>query len=111
MTDVTKQIGVGGPSFLTEQQKQKIYDTALGILANVGMKVHHDEGQAVMLEGGCSLDEDGLVRVPADLVGWARAMAPASFMVYDRAGEPAMELGGRNTYYGTGSDRESNQGF
>ncbi|HZL63857.1 MAG TPA: trimethylamine methyltransferase family protein [Thermoleophilia bacterium] len=104
MTDVSKQIGVGRPSFLTEQQKQKIYDTALGILANVGMKVLHEEGQAVMLEGGCSLDEDGLIRVPADVVGWARAMAPASFLVYDRAGEPAMELGGRNSYYGNGSD-------
>ncbi len=53
MTDVSKQTGVGRPSFLTEEQKQKIYDTALGILANVGMKVHHEEGQAVMLEGGC----------------------------------------------------------
>ena len=104
MTDVSKQIGVGRPSFLTEQQKQQIYDAALGILANVGMKVLHEEGQAVMLEGGCSLDEDGLVRVPADVVGWARAMAPASFMVYDRAGEPAMEPGGRNSYYGNGSD-------
>ena len=41
---------------------------------------------------------------PPMLVGWARVMAPASFMVYDRAGDPAMELGGRNSYYGNGSD-------
>jgi len=104
MTDVSKQIGVGRPSFLTEPQKQQVYDTALGILADVGMKVHHEEGEALMLAGGCTLDEDGLVHVPADLVGWARAMVPTSFMVYDRAGAPAMDLGGRNSYYGNGSD-------
>jgi len=104
MTDVSKQIGVGRPSFLTEPQKQQIYDTALGILADIGMKVHHEEGEAVMLAGGCTLDEDGLVHVPADLVGWARAMVPASFMVFDRSGAPTMELGGRNSYYGNGSD-------
>jgi len=104
MTDVSKQIGVGRPSFLTETQKQQVFDTALGILADIGMKVHHEDGEALMLEGGCTLDDDGLVHVPADLVGWARAMVPASFMVYDRFGEPAMDLGGRNSYYGNGSD-------
>src|SRR5665647_2958689 len=95
MTDVSKQIGVGRPSFLTEPQKQQIYDTALGILADIGMKVLHEEGEAVMLAGGCTRDDAGLVHVPA---------VPASFTVYDRSGEPAMELGGRNSYYGNGSD-------
>ena len=90
MTDVSKQIGVGRPSFLTEQQKQKMYETALGILADIGMKVHHEEGQAVMLAGGCTLDDAGLVHVPPELVAKARETAPASFTVYDRAGEPAM---------------------
>jgi trimethylamine--corrinoid protein Co-methyltransferase len=104
MTDITKQIGVGGPSFLTEPQKQQIYDTALGILADIGMKVHHAEGQEVMLAAGCTLDDAGLVHVPAELVQNARETVPASFTVYDRAGEPAMELGGRNSYYGNGSD-------
>ena len=30
MTDVSKQIGAGRVSFLTEEQKRRIYDTALG---------------------------------------------------------------------------------
>jgi len=104
MTDVSKQIGVGRPSFLTEPQKQQIYDTALGILADIGMKVLHEEGEAVMLAGGCTRDDAGLVHVPAELVRKARETVPASFTVYDRNGEPAMELGGRNSYYGNGSD-------
>jgi trimethylamine--corrinoid protein Co-methyltransferase len=104
MTDVSKQIGVGRPSFLTEQQKQKMYDTTLGILADIGMKVHHEEGQAVMLAGGCTLDDAGLVHVPPELVARARETAPASFTVYDRDGEPAIDVGGRNAYFGNGSD-------
>jgi trimethylamine--corrinoid protein Co-methyltransferase len=104
MTDVSKQAGVGRTSFLTEAQKQLIYDTALGILADIGMKVHHDEGEALVISGGATRDAAGLVHVSAEMVRAARATVPASFTVYDRDGEPAMEVGGRNSYYGNGSD-------
>ena len=104
MSESSKQIGAGLVSFLTEAQKQQIYDTALGILADIGMVVLHEEGEAVMLAGGCQRDDDGLIHVPAELVEQARATVPASFMVYDRAGEPAMDLGGRRSYFGNGSD-------
>ena len=95
---------IGQVSFLTEEQKRRIYDTALGILADLGMRVLHDEGEAVLLEGGCSRDAAGHVHVPARLVERARATAPARFTVFDRAGAPAMEVGGRNVFYGNGSD-------
>ena len=104
MSDTSKQTGSGMVTFLSDEQKRRIYDAALGILADIGMKVLHDEGEAVMLQGGCARDADGLVHVPAELVERARATAPASFTVYDRDGEPAMQVGGRNAYYGNGSD-------
>ncbi len=104
MAETGKQAGAGRVAFLSEAQKRLIYDTALGILADVGMKVLHDEGERVMLDGGCRCDDAGLVHVPARLVEQARATAPASFTVYDRSGEPAMEVGGRNSYFGNGSD-------
>jgi len=95
---------IGAVSFLTEDQKRRIYDAALGILADIGMRVLHDDGQAVLLAGGCTRDTDGLVHVPAALVERARTTAPARFTVYDRAGAPAMEVGGSNAYFGNGSD-------
>jgi trimethylamine--corrinoid protein Co-methyltransferase len=104
MAETDNWAGTGRVSFLNEAQKQLIYDTALGILADIGMKVLHDEGERVMLEGGCRRDEAGLVHVPVALVERARATAPASFTVYDRRGEPAMVVGGRNSYFGNGSD-------
>jgi trimethylamine---corrinoid protein Co-methyltransferase len=104
MSEISKQSGTGMVTFLSEAQKERVYDTALGILADIGMKVHHDEGEAVMLAGGCTRDGEGLIHVPAELVEQARTSAPAGFTVYDREGEPAMEVGGRNSYYGNGSD-------
>ena len=104
MADTGKRAGTGRVSFLSEQQKQQIYDTALGILGDIGMVVLHEEGKAVMLAGGCTRDDAGLVHVPAALVARARESAPTSFTVYDRDGEPAMEVGGGNSYFGNGSD-------
>ena len=105
MADSSNEIGAGRVSFLREEQKQRIYDTALGILADIGMVVLHEEGEQVMLEGGCTKDEeDGLVHVPAALVEQARESVPKSFVVYDRAGEQAMDLGGLRSYFGNGSD-------
>ena len=104
MSDSSKEIGAGRVSFLREEQKQRIYETALGILADIGMVVLHEEGEQVMLDGGCTKDADGLVHVPAALVEQARESVPRSFVVYDRAGEPAMDLGGLRSYFGNGSD-------
>ena len=104
MADSSKEIGAGRVSFLREEQKQRIYETALGILADVGMVVLHEEGEQVMLDGGCTKDAGGLVHVPATLVEQARASVPRNFVVYDRAGEPAMDLGGLRSYFGNGSD-------
>ncbi len=104
MAESSKEIGAGRVSFLREEQKQRIYETALGILADIGMVVLHEEGEQVMLDGGCTRDEAGLVHVPAALVEQARESVPRSFVVYDRAGEPAMDLGGLRSYFGNGSD-------
>ena len=104
MADSSKEIGAGRVSFLAEEQKQRVYETALGILADIGMVVLHEEGEQVMLDGGCTKDGGGNVHVPGALVEQARASLPASFLVYDRAGAPAMDLGGHRSYFGNGSD-------
>ena len=104
MSDSSKEIGAGRVSFLREEQKRRIYDAALGILGDIGMVVLHEEGEQVMLDGGCAKDADGLVHVPAALVEQARESVPRSFVVYDRVGEPAMDLGGYRSYFGNGSD-------
>ena len=102
MTDTTSK--VGRLAFLSEDDKGRVYDAALTILADIGMRVHHDEGRAIMLAAGCTLDDDQRVHVPRELVARARETAPASFILHDRAGAPAFTVGGYAAVFGTGSD-------
>ena len=89
---------------LGEDDKQAIYEAALEIIATVGMRVRQGEAVELLRGAGAEVSDDDLVRLPASLVERARSTAPAVVPVYDREGEPAMRLGGRRSYFGTGSD-------
>lgn len=104
MKELRNASRVGRLSFLTEEDKRDIYLAALAVLGDVGMKVYHDEAKAMLVEAGCTVTPDDRVLVPRYLVERARLSVPPVVTVYDRGGEPAMELGGYNTYFGTGSD-------
>ena len=95
---------IGHISVLDERAKRDIYDAALEILGAVGMRLDHDGARTMLLDAGATLTPAGHVLIPRELMERARETAPSSITVYDRAGEPAMELGGYNSYFGTGSD-------
>lgn len=100
----TATSSAGHLSFLTETDKRRIYEAALQILADVGMRILHDEGREIMLAAGCTRDADGRVHVPRELVERARGSAPVGIAVYDRAAQPAFTIGGYRSFFGTGSD-------
>jgi len=102
--DLRNASRVGHLQFLSDEDKRDIYLAILEILGKVGMLVHHDEARAMLLEAGCSLTADDRVLIPRRLVEQARLSVPPVVDVYDRGGERAMELGGYNSYFGTGSD-------
>jgi trimethylamine--corrinoid protein Co-methyltransferase len=91
-------------TLLSEEKCQAIYDGALTIIAEIGMKVPHQTARDLLAGAGASVAGDDLVRIPRELVAEARATVPRMIDVYDRNGEPAMHLGGFNSYFGTGSD-------
>lgn len=103
MTNAGKASRLGRVPFLTEEQKRDIYSGALEITGQVGMRVDHEGVRARLEAGGCEV-EGALVRMPRHLVEKARLSAPAVVNLYDREGRLAMELGGNNSYFGTGSD-------
>ncbi len=94
----------GRLTYLTENDRTAIYEAALEIIETVGMRVLHAGARELLVASGAELIEPDLVRIPRELVEKARATAPAVVDVFDRAGEPAMSLGGHNSYFGTGSD-------
>lgn len=94
---------VGRLQVLTERDLSRLHDGALAILETVGMRTTHDRAVRTMTEAGCTVVE-GRVLTPRRLVEEARRTVPPRVTMYDRAGRLAMELGGYNSYFGTGSD-------
>ena len=96
--------GVSRLPFLTDDDKAAVFAASLTILADIGMRMDHEEGRRILLAAGCSQDDRGLVHVPAELVRKSVETAPSRYTVYDRDGEPAFSLGGYDVLFGTGSD-------
>ncbi|MBF0529629.1 MAG: trimethylamine methyltransferase family protein, partial [Deltaproteobacteria bacterium] len=76
----------------------------LRVLEEVGMHLQHDEAMALLKAAGCRVDDEGKVRVPRRLVENAIRTAPKNIPIFDREGRQVMDLGGRRSYFGTGSD-------
>jgi len=89
---------------LTEESKDRIHQAALEILREMGMEVRHRESLDLLKDAGCAVSGDNVVRIPEKMVKRALEGAPRSVVVYNRKGDPAMDLGGDRSYFGTGSD-------
>ena len=91
-------------TMVSESQLDDIYNAALTVLEKTGFILTHPEAVKLCKKVGCKIDEDR-VRVPREVVEQCLASAPKGFTVYDRLGKPALDLRGRNSYYGcsTGS--------
>lgn len=91
-------------TFLSDKDKETLYRSALTIIEETGMQVMHDKALQLLKDAGCPVENGNHVRIPAAMVEKARETVPNNISVYDRDGNPAMELGGRRAYFGTGSD-------
>jgi trimethylamine--corrinoid protein Co-methyltransferase len=89
--------------FLTNEEMEQIHSGALQVLQEVGSDIQHPGAREMLQKAGCRV-KGKRVFIPAGLVEWATRQAPSHIHVYDRDGDLAMDLGGRNAYYGTGSD-------
>jgi len=89
--------------FLSPEQLEDIHAGVLEILEDVGCDLHHDGALKLLLDAGAYVSGKR-VRLPAALVEKSLKSAPLRVMIYDRDGNPAMDLHGRNAYFGTGSD-------
>ena len=89
---------------LSTEQCRKIHDATLEVLERVGARLYNQEALDIMARAGVPITDGNRAHVPARLVEWALKAAPSSITVYDRTGQPAMDLGGYRSYYGTGSD-------
>lgn len=94
------------PSYrlLTEDQIKEIHRASLEVLETVGVRVRHEEGVQLLRDAGCRVKDGDVVQIPNWLVEESIRSAPSRITVYNRMGEEAMRLEGRNIYFGLGTD-------
>ncbi|MFW6161655.1 MAG: trimethylamine methyltransferase family protein [Planctomycetota bacterium] len=81
----------------------RIHETALRVLAEVGVAVDSEEGRDILVGGGARVDPgDGRVRIRSGTVEKALRRAPSSVTLCGRNGDRDLLAGGKRTYFGTG---------
>ena len=85
---------------LTDDQVGRITRASFEIMEKVGFKVLH-AGVRKMLQSAGALVKGESVKVPAFIVQGCLATTPKGWTLYDRQGNRAMDVAGRNSYYGT----------
>ena len=99
-----RKLSAGPLEYLTKEQMREIHSAALEILKDLGTVVHHDEAVQLLERKGAHVRDGNRVFIPTALAERAVCSAPSRITIYDRNGNPAMFLEGRNVYFGTGSD-------
>ena len=89
---------------LDEAQIGRIHDAVLKILDEVGVRVNHPEALELLSGNGAQVLTDNLVQFPSNLIEDAIESAPSNLVLYNRNREPVIDLGGRRSYFGTGTD-------
>jgi trimethylamine--corrinoid protein Co-methyltransferase len=79
-----------------------IHSCTLELLQDVGVEVQHKGALEMLKNAGCFIEKKR-VHVPPALVEWSIKQAPSRILLYDRDGKFAMDVSGRNVYYGVGS--------
>lgn len=87
---------------LSDGDLDRLHGASLGVLRDPGVRITTEEARELLLANGAELVGEDLVRIPEGLVERALASAPERIAIFDRAGEPALELGAGNVYVGAG---------
>ena len=88
---------------LSDDQLQELVDGVLHVLEYTGLDVYHEESREILKEAGAWVD--GIrVRIPSYLVRKSLDLAPRSFTVFSRDGNPKhdIHIGPGRSHFGPG---------
>ncbi len=89
---------------LSQDQLEELFNSVLQLLEHTGLDVQHEEGRGILEKAGARV-EGARVRLPAYLVKRSLQMAPRSFTLFARDGNPKhdVHVGPGRAYFGSGS--------
>lgn len=87
---------------LTEDELNRIYDTALRLLENLGIGDVPDRLMADLVAAGATDNGAGRVLFPPQMVEAAIDQAAKTFVLHGRDPKRSIEVGGNKVYFGTG---------
>ncbi len=88
---------------LSPDQLQELYDGVLHVLQVTGLEVQHEEARDILEKAGAWVDGDR-VRIPSWLVKKSLSLAPRSFILFARDGNPRhnIHIGPGRAHFGPG---------
>ena len=88
---------------LSDDQLEEMFYAALRVLEEIGLDVYNEEARQILGDNG-AIVEDIRVRIPSYMVKRALSMAPRSFTIWARDGDPKkhLHIGPGRPYYGPG---------
>jgi len=93
----------GKLSILNENEIERIHQTSLDILNDVGVKLENNDLLNLFKQAGAEIDsEKSLVKIPQGLVEESLEKAPKKVTLFGREDKPDIKLGGQKVYMGTG---------
>ena len=81
---------------------ERILDEAFELLETIGTRVGSSEALELLISAGAQVG-DGIAQIPRSVVRRALASVPHEFVVYNRAGQPAVHYGGDDVHFDPGS--------
>ncbi len=88
---------------IDEKLIDRVIDEAFHVLQTVGIRVELPEAVKLLDDAGGIPKENGRIRAPLALVEKCLESAPKSMMIYDRDGNPALDLAGDAIHFNPGS--------
>jgi trimethylamine---corrinoid protein Co-methyltransferase len=89
----------------SREQCEAVHLATLDILRRTGTRVYHREARELLIEAGCLISDETLVKYPPSLVEWAITQAPSTIALCERgSSRAAFTLEAKNVAFGTGSD-------
>jgi trimethylamine--corrinoid protein Co-methyltransferase len=85
---------------LGDDQLHELIRATFSVMDKVGFKVLHPGAREMLKKVGAVVRGER-VRVPEFIVRGCLGTAPQGWTIYNRRGEPALEVEGRKSYYGT----------